>query len=322
MMKALFLKIVSFIVSLAMLTLFAAGGVDHAAFDLKDPENCLMDLTVFSDVHVESNNYPRYKVFATSLKDSLKNQSGSDAYLFLGDSTMNGQNIENMIFHGTVAQILKDQRVITIPGNHDFGNGEGDFKKIRQRWYDYTEAFFGLKLTTPYFYQIVNGCYFIVLANEEQNIDSMHMSEDQYAWLEMMLEDAASSGRPAFVLAHYPAHMDKPIDPDSTYNLISILREYNREHDVFYLGGHMHRPLGHTTFHSWNGFPEVFMPCLTELNAEQNPEVENPTGNGVILELYADRVVCRARNFNTGEWVEYNGGPLECTWTLKNPIAP
>ncbi len=317
-MKFFVLRAVSLIVSMAMMLLFAPGGANTEPFDVKDPESCLMNLTVFSDVHVESNNYPRYKAFANCLRNAVMNQSGSDAFLFLGDSTMNGQNIENMIFHGTVDRFLKDQRVIPVAGNHDFGNGSGDFDRIQRRWYDYTEAFFDLKLTTPYYYQVVNGFYFIVLANEQQNIDTMHMSDDQYAWLEMMLEDAARSGLPTFVLAHYPPRMAEPINPDSPYDLCRMLAEYNREHDLFYLCGHLHRSPDATTFHAWSGFPETYLPCLTL----QTPERTNfeGTGFGELVEVYADRVVFRVRNFYTSEWAQLNGAPHEAVFTLKNPI--
>ena len=317
-MKAFFLRAISLIVSVSMLALFAPIASKTEPYDLKDPGECLLHLTVFSDIHVESNNYPRYKVFANCLRDAMRNQSGSDAFLFLGDSTMNGQNIENMILHGTVNMLLKDQKVIPIPGNHDFGNGEGDFAKIRQRWYDYTEAFFGLELTKPYYCEILNGYYFIVLASEEQDINCMYMSEEQYAWLLDMLAEAAESGLPAFVLAHYPPGMSKPIDPASQYDLRRMLAEYNREHDVFYLCGHLHADPSDYTFHTWNAFPDTYLPSLTKLN--EDGEIYEGSGFGELMEVYPDRVVFRVRNFYYGEWAQFNGAPLEAVFYLKNPI--
>ncbi len=319
-MKFIILRAVSLFVSAAMMLLFAPGSVSPVPFDVKEPENCVLNLMVFSDVHVESNNYPRYNVFATCMKNATKNLSGSDAFLFLGDSTMNGQNIENMLFHGTLARLLKGQTVIPVPGNHDFGNGAGDFNKIRQRWYDYTEAFFDLKLTTPYYYQVIDGFYFIVLANEQQNIDAMHMSDDQYAWLELMLEDAARSGLPTFVLAHYPPRMAAPINPDSSYDLCRMLAAYNREHDLFYLCGHLHHAPDAATFHAWSGFPETYLPMLTQLTDDGRRAIFEESGFGEVVEVYADRVVFRVRNFYFDEWAQLNGAPIEAVYSLKNPI--
>ena len=319
-MKSVFLRVISFIVSTAMLLLFAPGSTNTEPFDVKEPDSCVLDFTVFSDVHVESNNYPRYKIFADCMKNAVKNRSGSDAFLFLGDSTMNGQNIENMLFHGTVNRYLKNEKVISVPGNHDFGNGKGNFKVIQQRWYDYTQAFFDLKLSTPYYYQVVNGFYFIVLANEQQNIDYMHMSDEQYAWLEAVLEDAARSGLPAFVLAHYPPRLALSINPDSPYNLVSMLAEYNRDHDLFYLCGHLHHAPDAATFHAWSGFPETYLPCLTQLTDDGSRSIFEGSGVGEVVEVYTDRVVFRVRNFYFGEWTQLNGAPLEAVCTLKHPV--
>ena len=320
-MKRIFLRMISLFVSSVMLLLFAPGPGNTEPFDVKDPASCVLSLTVFSDVHVESNNYPRYKVFADSLKNAVRNKTESDAFLFLGDSVMNGQNIENMLFHGTTAKLLKDRKVIAVPGNHDFGNGKGDYEKIRQRWYNYTEAFFGKKLTTPYYCEVLNGFYCIVLSSESQNVDSMFMSEAQFEWLERTLKAAAQSGLPTFVLAHYPPRMAQPIDPDSTYDLCRMLAEYNREHDLFYLCGHLHHVPDAATFHAWSGFPEVYLPCETQLAPAGNQNVIcSESGFGTIVEAYPDRVVIRIRNFYFGEWAMLGGAPMEATYSLKNPI--
>ena len=322
MIKGAFIRAISLLVASVYLLLFGSGAAVTEPFDVKDPDTCVLSLTVFSDVHVESNNIPRYQVFVNDLKNAVCNETKSDAYLFLGDSTMNGQNIENLIFHGTVKRILKDQKVIPVPGNHDFGNGEGDYEKIRQRWFDYTKAFFGLDLEKPYYCEVLNGFYFIVLSSEQQNIDNMHMSDEQFEWLEQRLAEAAESGLPTFVLAHYPPRMAKNINPDSEYDLCRILAEYNREHDLFYLCGHLHHRPDGTTYHAWSGFPEVYLPMGTELTgAVDNNEISEQSGFGAILEVYPDRVTVRIRNFYFGEWFEYNGAPLEANWTLKNPIT-
>ena len=94
--------------------------------------------------------------------------------------------------------------------------------------------------------------------------------------------------------------------------------EYNREHDLFYLCGHLHRSPDATTFHAWSGFPETYLPCLT-LQTDERANFEG-TGFGEMVEVYADRVVFRVRNFCTGEWAQLNGAPHEAVFTLKNPI--
>ena len=68
-MKSVILRVVSMIVAVSMLALFAPGIGRSEPYDVKEPEACRLCLTVFSDVHVEGNNYPRDKVFMDSLKD-------------------------------------------------------------------------------------------------------------------------------------------------------------------------------------------------------------------------------------------------------------
>lgn len=319
MIRSFFLRIVSLIVGGAMLLLVAPGVKPSQPYDVKDPDECRLCLTVLSDVHVEGNNYPRDRVVADSFKDFKNNVHGSDALLFLGDSTMNGQHIENMILHGMFSLLVKDQRVIPVAGNHDFGNGEGNFEKIQRRWYDYNKAFFDVDLDKPYYSTVVNGFLFIVLANEQQDIETMHMSEEQYEWLEETLAEADGSGLPVFVLAHYPPNWSAPIDPDSTYDLRAILAPFNRNNDLFYLCGHLHVTPGGGSFPTWNGFPTAYIPSLTKL--DENGQIFEETGYGEMLEVYPDRVVFRIRNFYRGEWGQLDGAPFEREYLLKNPIT-
>ena len=78
-------------------------------------------------------------------------------------------------------------------GNHDIGNGEGDYDTLQNRWYDYTEAYFGRKLTHPYYYEVIDGYYFIVLGMEDQLVYEMMMTEEQFTWLESVLVEASAS---------------------------------------------------------------------------------------------------------------------------------
>ena len=318
-MKAILFRPISIFVTIFMLMFFAPGGATSEPYGVKDADACLTNMTVFSDVHVESNNYPRYKAIATCMRNAEKFEGKRDAFLFLGDSVMNGQNIENMIFHGSVSLLLRDEKFIPIPGNHDFGNGDGNFERIQQRWNNYPESFYGKKHTTAYYVHEVNCCRIIVLASEQQNIDYMHMSDEQFEWLEKQLEDAATTGMPTFVLAHYPPRMAKPINPDSQYDLCRMLAEFNRVNDLFYLCGHLHSLPSASTFHSWSGFPEAYVSCLSLLDEDGN--IFDGTGYGMQVEIYRDSVVIRVRNYYTGQWAELNGAPHEATYMLKNPIA-
>ena len=322
-MKSVFLRFIAAL--LAAVMLLGTASIRYAEYDVYDPENCLLDFSVLSDSHIEGNNIPRYNVLAGSLRDVKKNASGNDAVVFLGDNTMNCQHIENLLFHGAVASVLRGEKILPVMGNHDIGNGEGDYAKLQQRWYDYTKAFFGLELEHPYYYEVIDGYYFIVLGMEDQLVYEMTMTDAQFAWLEGVLADAKSSGKPVFVFSHYPADDVTDEDGEYTDRLIDMLAEYNRENDLFYFCGHTHMPMYlFWSFHDSDGFPEIYLPRLTDLGGADDREIIANSGDGAVVEVYGDRVTVRCRNFYHGEWKvddKETGEMCEMSYELKNPAA-
>ena len=318
MIKAVVLRAVAAVMA-AVLLVFA-GSSAGGEYDVRDPENCRLDFTVMSDVHIEGNNFPRYTVYARALQDVKKNRSGNDAVVFLGDSTMNGQAVESLLFYGAAARVLKDETVIPVQGNHDIGNGSGDYDQLLNRWYDYNAAFFGLELSAPYYYEVIDGCYFIVLATEAQTVHELVMTEAQFTWLQNVLDAAADSGRPCFVFCHYPTDYAETADGEASDRLMEMLAEYNREHDVFVFVGHTHMPMYlFWSFHNSDGFPETYLPRLTELSGSDDREYYKDTGVGVVVEVYENEVTIRARDFFRGEWRYEDDEPCEVTYELKNP---
>ena len=318
--KALFLRPVAALITVFML--LGVGLSTHAGYNVKDPESCRLNFTVLSDAHIEGNNITRYNVFARCLQDVTKNESGNDAILFLGDSTMNGQNIENLLFHGAVQALLKDETVLPVMGNHDVGNGEGDYDKLQNRWYDYTEAFFGRKLSHPYYYEVIDGFYFIVLGMESHEVHDLYISDEQYEWLEETLGLAAESGKPVFVFSHQPCDYAVNEEGVEDGRLTDLFAAYNEEHDLFSFVGHTHMPMYlFWSFHTEDGFPETYLPRLTSLSGNDN-EVNDNTGVGVEVELYDTELVIRARNFYKGEWKydDYDEAMCEVTYPLKTAL--
>ncbi|MBQ6267855.1 MAG: metallophosphoesterase [Clostridia bacterium] len=321
MIRSVFLRTVAALL-VGVLLLFV-GTTPGEPYDVKDPEACFMNFTVLSDAHIEGNNFPRYQVFARAMQDVKRNQSGNAAVVFLGDSTMNGQVFENLLFHGTARRYLKNDNVLPVVGNHDIGNGQGDYQTLQNRWYAFTEAFFSRKLTQPYYYDVIDGCCFIVLGMEAQEVYEMRMTEAQFAWLEEVLKVAADSGRPAFVFSHYPT--DDAVDENGnpTDRLTKMLAAYNETHDLFCFVGHTHMPMYlFWSFHTYDGFPETYLPRLTELYGDDD-EPGKDTGVGLVVEVYENEVVLRARDFYRGEWKYDTADETMCevVYPLKHPVT-
>ena len=323
LIKSFFLRAFALIVSVVMV--LAAGFATGEGYDVRDPENCKLNFSILSDSHIEANNFARYKVYTHCLQDVRKNKSGNDAVIFLGDNTMNGQVLENTLFHGAAKMLLPGQTILPVVGNHDIGNGHGDYAKLQNRWYDYTRAFFGKDLAHPYYYDVIDGCYFIVLGMEEQLVYEMTVTDAQFAWLEDVLQKAAGSGKPVFVFSHYPADEAQDESGKETDRLINLLAEYNKTHDLFYFCGHTHMPLYlFWSFHESDGFPEIYLPRLTELGGADDHEVFGNTGVGIEVELYENELLVRGRNFYAGQWRvddEETGELCEMTYPLKTPVA-
>lgn len=319
-LKSLGLRLVGGLIAVVMLV--AVGVNKTESYDVKDPEACRLNFSVLSDAHIEGNNVPRYQAFVRSLQNVKKNKSGNDAVVFLGDNTMNGQHIENLLFHGAAALQLRGETVLPVVGNHDIGNGNGDGAKLQQRWYDYTAAYFGRKLERPYYYEVIDGCYFIVLGMEAQRVYEMVMTDAQFTWLETVLEKAAESGKPAFVFSHYPTDDVEDAAGSETSRLTDLLAAYARAHDVFAFVGHTHMPLAlFWSFHSADGYPETYLPRLTELFGENDREFGKRTGVGIEVEVYDNEVLIRGRNFVKGEWYTDPADkvPCEVTYPLQHP---
>ena len=323
LIKSFFLRAFALIVSVVMV--LAAGFATGEGYDVRDPENCKLNFSILSDSHIEANNFARYKVYTHCLQDVRKNKSGNDAVIFLGDNTMNGQVLENTLFHGAAKMLLPGQTILPVVGNHDIGNGHGDYAKLQNRWYDYTRAFFGKDLTHPYYYEVIDGCYFIVLGMEEQLVYEMTVTDAQFAWLEDVLQKAAGSGKPVFVFSHYPADEAQDESGKETDRLVNLLAEYNKTHDLFYFCGHTHMPLYlFWSFHDSDGFPEIYLPRLTELSGDNDDEVFRNTGIGIEVEVYENEVLVRGRDFYRGQWRvddEETGELCEKTYPLKTPVA-
>ena len=299
-MKSFFLRAVAAVITFFML--IPAGQGNTGQYDVKSPETCRLNFSVLSDSHIEGNNYARYKVFANSLQNVKRNKSGNDAVVFLGDNTMNCQNIENLLFHGAVSAILPDEKILPVIGNHDLGNGEGDYKTLQSRWYDYTGAFFGRQLEHPYYYEVIDGYYFIVLGPESQGVYGMYISDEQYEWLEDVLAEAAKGDKPVFVFSHYPADDAEDAEGNPSSRLADILTAFNREHSIFSFVGHTHMPLYlFWSFHD-DGYPEIYLPRLTQLAGNGDNEIYDESGVGVEVEVYDNEVIVRGRNFYKGEW--------------------
>lgn len=268
-----------------------------APYKAENPDELVMSMSVVSDIHVETNNSATYENFKNLLK-GLKGGEDIDAVAYLGDNVMNGQITENLFFYNAVKAMKPAKEQFVIAGNHDFGNGDGNYDSSYNDFIANNRLYLGNKSKTTYYYRIVNGCYVIVLASEDKGAEEFHMSDAQIEWMKGVLEEAKAADAPIIVLNHFPIYYIKGENSEGVtrdYREIAwILNQYDK---LLYLHGHIHNDLGADNFYNWWGVDCINLPRSTE-SKEYEP------GDGVVIEVYDDHFLVRGRDFIKGEWVD------------------
>ena len=288
-------KAVASILTVIMTFLTLGSGVGEI-HEIKRPEEAPVVFTVLSDAHVEGLDQEftftkTYSTLTRALDDVSLLAGRNDALVFLGDNTMNGQHVENLLFYGLVNSMNAADKVIVAAGNHDFSNGEGDYEEYKNRFLYYNNAFFTEDLTEPYYYQVVKGCYFICLSSEAATVNDMYLSDTQLAWLRGVLDEAAEKNAPIFVMSHHPANY---LTDRSDNELTDILNDYD---NLLFFCGHTHKEYDQYSVYTLNGVNCINLPKFTHKD-------EVGTGIGAQVEVYEDEIIVRIRDFYNGYFLE------------------
>ncbi len=287
---------------LASILLFITPAATSQPYSPKDADGIKLNFTVLSDCHIEGNNLETFRIFHKILKGVKTTASKNDAVVFLGDNTMNGQDIESMFFYGAIDKIKPSENIFVVQGNHDVGNGEGDYEQLRDRFLGYNNSFFDAGLTKSYYYRVVNGCFFIFLASESNTVNDAYISDEQIQWLEDVLTKAQESGNPIFVFNHHPIYAVQ----DDSMKLVNILQGID---NLLYIFGHTHWAINDTwTIYEEYGIQSINLPRCTEPVSK-----DYDAGIGLQVEVYENEVVVRIRDYYDDLWVD----GFEKTYEIK-----
>ena len=260
-------------------------------YEAKNPDELVTSFSVVSDIHIEGNNYPTFQEYSEILRE-VHSARDNDTLVFLGDNTMNGQNIESIFFYTALKFAKPAKNLIIAPGNHDYGNGNGEYEKFEKRFIRYAD-FAGCDIDNNYYYKVIDGCYFIVLTTESDTVNGADISDRQLVWLKNILDEASQGNKPIFVFSHHPVNY---IEYGAYDRLSGILDDYE---DVIFFCGHTHRALTPYSVSEINGVSCINMPRTTE-----DYEDEYGAGIGAVVEVYENEVLLRFRDFDDGRWVE------------------
>ena len=293
-----------------LLTMFSPftdqSGVPYEA---KNADELVMSMSVVSDVHIEKLNPTSYQYFYEILKN-IKVGKDIDAVAYLGDNVMNGQLLESLLFYNAVKKVKPSEKQYIITGNHDLGLGERNYKASCMDFIANNRLYLGNNIDKTYYYKIVNGCYIIALASEDETAQGFQMSDAQIEWMKGVLEEAKAANAPIIVLNHFPIYLitgeDSNGETRDYRDIAFILNQYDK---LLFLHGHYHNDLGADNFYNWWGVNCINLPRVTEY-------FEFEPGDGIVIEVYNDHYLVKGRDFVKGEWVD----ELEYTYNFKTPI--
>ncbi len=291
------------------------------------PEGPLLSFFILSDLHVNSGvAYPSEHLKKTLDEITKKHQSATDCIIFTGDVTESGTDKDYKELRSVLSKYKLPPYYANM-GNHDyyrvwidkdgnwnqkgFPNGQTDEQSKKA----FLEFF---KLEKPYYEVEVNGHLILMMSQEVYQQtrtdvgEGAWYSDEQLNWLKSKLA-ANQPSRPVFVMIHQPlpaAGQDggsHRVIPAKKFR--EILKPYP---NVFVFSGHGHQDFTNGTAHylkeSFHWFVNSSVGRV--LNAKYE-HVRQDAAQGLYVQVFADRVELKGREFSTGEWIP------EADWKVK-----
>lgn len=289
---------------------------------IKVNEDANMTAVLWGDPQLSDYMADRHQYTKNAAIDVANADGTFDALVLAGDITENGKGAEYQLVldYLAVAKDKIDNHIFTV-GNHD----------VRLRLYSQVVDTFSefclaadekLDLDTlayeegklSYTYE-VNGYTFIVLGTDKTEFEESYFSDECLNWFDGELSKAAVDGKPVFVILHQPLKNTHNVQnawnsPDDNAGTVgdqsdAILEIMNKYENLFLITGHLHMGFSpEWSIHQIGNFTGVNLPGIGPDNADGE---YNESGTGYIMEVYDDKVVFIARDFNAGKYLpEFN----------------
>lgn len=276
-------------------------------------DDVLLSVSMLSDIHLDNRVVLGDRIFELALNGIEKGEA-VDAVLFSGDLTNYGDAASIEGFFRLLDKHLTDKAYIVASGNHDIGHVEdtthdGARERIVKLYNDHT----GSQIENIYYSMDVDGYRFVILGDEgDDTWDHPEYSEEQIAFLDNALAEAAGRGLPMFVVSHVPV---EGVNGQSEIWEDGGLRDYSdavqhtleKYENVFFISGHVHtgingdftrKVFGFSCVETINSVTYVNLPTYMIVNRYGIPW----GGMGFQMEVYEDEILFRARNYATSKW--------------------
>ncbi len=304
---------------IAFMTALVCTIVPFVSYSAEEPDDILFNVALISDVHIDERLPLGQAMLAAGLSDMARNETENDAVVVAGDLTNYGNKEAVEAFYNVMEKFCPTDDVVIAAGNHDIGHVEENTNEEARQWLiEYYNKYGVAETDKIYYSKEIDGYTFIVLCDEsEDNWDSCDIYDEQIAFLDSELERASHSGKPVFVICHWPLegtngqptiYEDSGLEGEFSQKVQATLEKYK---NVFFISGHMHggingtlvkEAFGFSCVETINGVNYINLPTYSLVNRYGIPW----NGMGMQMEVYEDEVVFRARRYLVSRWYAFH----------------
>lgn len=320
------------LMSILMSVLMALGAITIPSTDdtlrTMDP-NTVLDFVVTGDTQVSNIMPSREKGLISLSQDIMNSQIELDAFIIAGDIAENGfQEEYNRVYDSINA--FNTRNFIISAGNHDIRLRE--YEQSKTRLLDFMNKLNkGENAQDNLYYKyMIDGYTFLVMGSDKSKLNDAFISDAQLQWLNIELKNATKTGRPVFVICHYPlaeAHgLPSTWGTSSSDDVYGSLPTYERKDsydftgsigdqsnevydilssykNVFFITGHLHTGFGKNTYQTISEENNVQGVNVPSVGIDNKDGSYNNTGIGLYVEVTPDSVTFYARDFAQGKFV-------------------
>ncbi len=324
----LFQEIASILLSIIMVF----GGVTTPATsdllrNFSDDVN--IDFILTGDTQVCDYMPEREANLISFAEDMMNSDIELDAFLIVGDIAENGMQEE---FDRVTSHIsgFNAKNFIMCTGNHDIRLRE--FEQSKERFLGFMNGLNDEENAQDnvYFKYMVGDYTFLVMGSEESRFEDAYISGEQLQWLNIELKEATKTGKPVFVICHYPLAEGHGLPDtwgsansgagdeslptyerkddydmtgcigDQTNDVYDILTKYE---NVFFVTGHLHTGFGKFTYETISEENNVQGVNVPSVGIDNKDGVYNNPGTGLFVEVTDSQVIFYARDFRNGRFL-------------------
>ncbi|MFC4101303.1 metallophosphoesterase family protein [Paenibacillus xanthanilyticus] len=263
---------------------------------------------VITDTHVTTDaQHVHNRNFERALLDIAALEPGSIGIMHVGDITDHGWEAEYVEMARIWAQCREQGLSVPIRfahGNHDLFGGKAEAQLERFRRYT--------GMPGPYHAHEVGGYRFLFLGSEQvepERKDFAYLSGEQLAWLDVQLR-GANEEKPVFVFLHQPLKntVSGSLEAQGWHGVIQdeeLHAIVSRYPQVMLFSGHTHWELeAPHALHIGGGHGPAMLNAASVGYLWTDEDEHKAGSQGYFVDVYADRVVVRGRDFAGGRWVD------------------